>query len=164
VCFAFSFALLPLARRLGRRLTHAVCLTAGALGLVSVAAIDDKYLLLLPMVGVGMAWASTLAMPYAILAGALPHGKTGIYMGIFNFFIVIPEILAALGFGSLLERLLTDDSTLVMHLGGDNRLAVVVIGGFSLAVAAALCSIVVEPEGYPMRPHEHPLPSGERAG
>jgi len=164
VCFTFSFALPPLARRLGRRLTHALCLTAGALGLVSVAAIDDKYLLLLPMVGVGMAWASTLAMPYAILAGALPPSKTGIYMGIFNFFIVIPEILAALGFGSLLERLLTDDSTLVMHLGGDNRLAVVVIGGFSLAVAAALCSIVVEPEGYPMRPHEHPLPSGERAG
>ena len=129
-----------------------------------MAAIDDKYLLLLPMVGVGMAWASTLAMPYAILAGALPPGKTGIYMGIFNFFIVIPEILAALGFGSLLERLLTDDSTLVMHLGGDNRLAVVVIGGLSLAVAAALCSIVVEPESYPMRPHEHLLPSGESAG
>jgi len=157
VCFAFSFALPALARRLGRRLTHALCLLAGAIGLVSVAAIDDKYMLLLPMIGVGMAWASTLAMPYAILAGSLPPGKTGIYMGIFNFFIVIPEILAALGFGTLLERLLTDESTLVAHLGGDNRLAVVVIGGVSLAVAAALCSIVVEPEGYPMRPTEHPV-------
>ena len=159
VCFAFSFALPALAKRLGRRLTHALCLLAGAIGLVSVAAIDDKYLLLLPMIGVGMAWASTLAIPYAILAGALPAGKTGIYMGIFNFFIVIPEILAALGFGTLLERLLTDESTLVMQLGGDNRLAVVVIGGLSLAVAAALCSIVVEPEGYPMRPTDDP--SGE---
>ncbi|HEX7784905.1 MAG TPA: MFS transporter, partial [Methylomirabilota bacterium] len=106
VCFAFSFALPAIARHLGRRLTHALCLLAGAVGLVSVAAIDDKYVLLLPMVGVGIAWASTLAMPYAILAGALPPGKTGIYMGIFNFFIVIPEILAALGFGTVLERLL----------------------------------------------------------
>jgi maltose/moltooligosaccharide transporter len=156
VCFAFSFALPPLARCLGRRLTHALCLLAGALGLVSVAAIGDRYVLLLPMIGVGVAWASTLAMPYAILAGSLPAGKTGIYMGIFNFFIVIPEIMAALGFGTLLERLLTDDSALVLLLGGDNRLTVVVIGGLSLALAAALCAIVVEPEGYPMRPGATP--------
>jgi maltose/moltooligosaccharide transporter len=102
-----------------------------------------------------VAWASTLAMPYAILAGALPAGKTGIYMGIFNFFIVIPEILAALGFGTLLERLLTNESQLVLLVGGDNRLAVVVIGGLSLAVAAALCTIVIDPSGQPT---EHPLP------
>jgi maltose/moltooligosaccharide transporter len=163
VCFAFSFALPPLAKRLGRRLTHAGCLLAGAAGLISVAAIDDKYLLLVPMVGVGIAWASTLAMPYAILAGALPAGKTGIYMGIFNFFIVIPEILAALGFGTLLERLLTDESPLVLALGGDNRLTVVVIGGLSLAVAAALCSVVVEPEGNPMRPAGRPAAAEETA-
>jgi maltose/moltooligosaccharide transporter len=161
VCFAFSFALPATARRLGRRLTHALCLLAGAAGLISVAAIDDKYLLFLPMVGVGIAWASTLSMPYSILAGALPAGKTGIYMGIFNFFIVIPEILAALGFGTLLERLLTDESALVMQLGGDNRLAVVVIGGLSLAIAAALCALVIDPSADPT---EHPLPSGERAG
>src|SRR6185312_4781203 len=106
---------------------------------------DDRYLLFLPMAGVGIAWASTLAMPYAILAGALPAGKTGIYMGIFNFFIVIPEIFAALGFGKMLEGLLTDESRLVLLVGGDNRLAVVVIGGLSLAVAAALCTIVIDP-------------------
>ena len=65
--------------------------------LISVAVIHDKYiLLLLTMVGVGIAWASTLSMPYAVLAGSLPPGKTGVYMGIFNFFIVIPEILASL--------------------------------------------------------------------
>jgi maltose/moltooligosaccharide transporter len=149
VCFAVSFALPAVAARLGRRLTHALCLALGALGLMSVAFIEDKYLLLLPMVGVGVAWASTLAMPYAILAGALPAGKTGIYMGIFNFFIVIPEILAALGFGTLLERLLTDESALVLQLGGDSRLAVVVIGGASLAVAAALCVIVIDPSAPP---------------
>jgi len=85
-------------------------------------------------------------MPYSILAGALPPGKTGIYMGIFNFFIVIPEILAALVFGKVLEKVLTDESTVVLLVGGDNRLTVVVIGGLSLAVAAALCTIVTEPD------------------
>jgi maltose/moltooligosaccharide transporter len=158
ICFAFSFALPAVAERLGRRLTHGLCLLTGALGLLSVAAIDDRYLLLLSMVGVGVAWASTLSMPYAILAGALPDGKTGIYMGIFNFFIVIPEILAALGFGTLLERLLTNESALVVYLGGDNRLAVVVIGGLSLVVAAALCAFVIEPEADP-RQLDRPLSS-----
>ena len=148
-CFAFSFALPALAVRLGRRLTHGLCLLMGALGLFSVAVINNKYLLLLSMVGVGVAWASTLAMPYAIVAGALPAGKTGVYMGIFNFFIVIPEMLAALGFGTILERLLTNESRLVVQLGGDNRLAVVVIGGLSLAVAAALCTLAIEPEADP---------------
>ena len=164
VCFAFSFALPAIATRLGRRLTHGLCLVIGAAGLISVAAIDDKYLLFLPMVGVGIAWASTLAMPYSILAGALPAGKTGIYMGIFNFFIVIPEIMAALGFGTLLERLLTDESALVMQLGGDNRLAVVVIGGVSLAVAAALCTLVIDPTASDHPASDHPLPTGERVG
>ncbi len=153
VCFAFSFALPAVAARVGRRLTHALCLLAGAAGLISVAAIDDRYLLFLPMVGVGIAWASTLAMPYAILAGALPSGKTGIYMGIFNFFIVIPEILAALGFGTLLEHVLTDESAVVRWVGGDNRLAVVVIGGFSLAIAAALCTLVIDSSPAVRPPH-----------
>jgi hypothetical protein len=70
-------------------------------------------------------------------------------MGIFNFFIVIPEILAALVFGTLMETVLTDESALVQLLGGDNRLAAVVIGGISLAVAAALCIIVIEPAPAP---------------
>jgi maltose/moltooligosaccharide transporter len=110
-----------------------------------VAFISSKYLLLLSMVGVGVAWASILSMPYSILAGALPPGKTGIYMGIFNFFIVIPEILAALVFGKIMETFLTNESAVVQLLGGDNRLTAVVIGGMSLAVAAALCTIVTEP-------------------
>src|SRR5258708_9502628 len=152
VCFAFSFALPAVAARLGRRLTHGLCLLMGAIGLVSVAVIDGKYLLLLPIVGVGVAWASTLAMPYAILPGALPAGKTGIYMGTFNFFIVIPQLLPALGFGTLLERLLTNESALVQQVGGDNRLAVVVIGGLSLAVAAALCTTPPEPPPHAPRP------------
>jgi maltose/moltooligosaccharide transporter len=115
------------------------------LGLLSVAFISSKYVLLLSMVGVGVAWASILSLPYSILAGALPTDKTGIYMGIFNFFIVIPEILAALVFGKVMERFLTDYSTLVQLVGGDNRLTAVVIGGISMGVAAALCAFVTEP-------------------
>jgi maltose/moltooligosaccharide transporter len=145
VCFVFSLAVPGIARRFGRKLTHGICLAAGALGLVSVALVRSKYMLLLSMTGVGVAWASILSMPYAILAGSLPPGKTGIYMGIFNFFIVIPEIVAALVFGKLMETVLTDDSALVRAIGGDNRLAAVVIGGVSLAVAAALVTIVHDP-------------------
>jgi maltose/moltooligosaccharide transporter len=145
VCFAFSFALPAVARRLGRRLTHGLCLAMGAIGLLSVALVSSKYALLLSMVGVGVAWASTLSMPYSILADVLPPEKTGTYMGIFNFFIVIPEILAALVFGKVMEKFLTDESVLVQVVGGDNRLTAVVIGGVSLAVAAALCAIVTDP-------------------
>jgi len=155
VCFAFSFALPVVAERLGRRLTHGLCLLTGAVGLVSIAFISNKYLLLVSMVGVGVAWASVLSMPYSILAGALPPGKTGIYMGIFNFFIVIPEILAALVFGMVMENFLTNESALVRLLGGDNRLTALVIGGISLAVAAALCGLVTDPAAAPSSSPTH---------
>ena len=89
--------------------------------------ITNPTLLLLSMVGVGIAWASTLSMPYSMLSGALPPGKMGVYMGVFNFFIVIPEIVAALGFGWVMS-----------HLLDNNRMAAVVAGGFFLALAALL--------------------------
>ena len=127
VCFGFSFLLPTLARRWGRTTTHSLCLIAGGLGLLSVAVVHDKYLLLLSMTGVGIAWASTLSMPYAILAGSLPHEKTGVYMGIFNFFIVIPEITASLLFGWVMG-----------HLLNNNRLLAVVAGGFFFLLAAVL--------------------------
>ena len=72
VCFGFSFVLPALARKLGRKTTHSLCLLCGAAGLLSVAVIHDKYFLLLSMTGVGIAWASTLSMPYAVLSGSLP--------------------------------------------------------------------------------------------
>jgi maltose/moltooligosaccharide transporter len=93
----------------------------------------DKYLLLLSMVGVGIAWCSTLAMPYAVLAGSLPAEKTGVYMGIFNFFIVIPEILASLFFGWIMN-----------HLLKNNRMAAVVAGGVFMLIAAVLMQRVTE--------------------
>jgi maltose/moltooligosaccharide transporter len=133
VCFAFSFALPGLARRLGRRRTHAACLTAGALGLLSVGVIHEKELLLASMAGVGIAWASILSMPYALLAGALPAERTGLYMGIFNFFIVLPEIAASLGFGWVMA-----------HLLGNDRLAAVLAGGVFMLLAALLALRVDE--------------------
>ena len=134
VCFLFSFFLPAVAARLGRRNTHTLCLLCGAAGLLSVAVIHDKYLLLLSMTGVGIAWASILSMPYAILAGSLPPHRTGVYMGIFNFFIVIPEIAASLGFGWVMA-----------HLLDNNRLAAVVAGGIFLALAAVLVQRVRDP-------------------
>jgi maltose/moltooligosaccharide transporter len=133
VCFGFSFALPALARWTGRKNAHSLCLMCGAAGLLSVAVISSKYLLLLTMVGVGIAWASILAMPYAVLAGSLPPDKTGVYMGIFNFFIVIPEILASVFFGWIMN-----------HLLYNNRLTAVVAGGLFLLIAAVLMQRVVD--------------------
>ncbi len=134
VCFAFSFALPGLARKLGRKNTHTLCLLCGALGLMSVMIIHNKYALLLTMVGVGIAWASTLSMPYAILAASLPPERTGVYMGIFNFFIVTPEILASVFFGWIM-----------IHLLNNNRIYAVVAGGGFMLIAAGLMQRVRDP-------------------
>jgi maltose/moltooligosaccharide transporter len=127
VCFGFSFLLPSIATKLSRKTAHSLCLICGGLGLLSVAVIRSKFLLLLSMTGVGIAWASTLAMPYAILASSLPQGKTGVYMGIFNFFIVIPEITASLVFGWIMQ-----------HMLDNNRMAAVVAGGVFFILAAVL--------------------------
>ena len=134
VCFAYSFVMPAIARAIGRKNTHSLSLVCGALGLISVAFIHDKYLLLFTMIGVGIAWASTLAMPYSVLAGSLPPEKTGIYMGIFNFFIVTPEIIASLFFGWVMN-----------HLLHNNRLTAVVAGGCFMLVAALLMQRVIDP-------------------
>jgi maltose/moltooligosaccharide transporter len=142
VTFLFAFALPGMAEALGRRRTHAVCLAAGAAGLLSVAVIDAPWLLLLSMVGVGLAWASTIAMPYAMLAGSVPPERMGVYMGIFNFFIVIPEILASLFFGWVM-----------LHLLHNNRLSAVVAGGAFLLLAGLL---VLRVEGAEPAPANTP--------
>jgi maltose/moltooligosaccharide transporter len=147
VCFGFSFFLPKLAKAVGRKHAHSLCLLCGAVGLVSVAVIHDKNLLLLSMVGVGIAWASTLSMPYSVLAGSLPAEHTGVYMGIFNFFIVLPEIIASLGFGWVMN-----------HLLDNNRLAAVIAGGVFMAIAALLMQRVVDP-GAELILEAAPLPA-----
>jgi len=120
-----AFVLPVIAKHTSRKFTHAVCLLLGGIGLASIYLFPNIELLWIPMVGIGIAWASILSMPYAILTGSLPARKMGIYMGIFNFFIVIPQILAAtlLGF-------------LVKDLFGGKPIYALVFGGVSMIIAA----------------------------
>jgi maltose/moltooligosaccharide transporter len=120
-----AFLLPVLAKATSRKLTHAICLLVGGVSLMSISLIHTPGLLIVPMLGIGLAWASILSMPYAILTGSLPHNKMGIYMGIFNFFIVIPQILAASILGSM-----------VKHLFDGNTMLALVSGGISMIIAA----------------------------
>lgn len=145
VTFAVAFVLPKLAAKFSRKNVHAAALVCGGLGLLSTYIIADKYLLLLSMVGVGIAWASILSMPYAILSGALPAARMGVFMGVFNFFIVIPEIIAATTFGPIIRSIFGENSTIA-------PLYVVLAGGGFLIVAALACLLLVRDvadEGVP---------------
>jgi maltose/moltooligosaccharide transporter len=140
VTFAVAFALPWLARKTSRKTVHAVSLVCGAVGLLSTFLIHDKWTLLLTMVGVGIAWASILSMPYAILAGALPPARMGVYMGVFNFFIVVPEIVASFTFGPIIRAV----------FGPENHnapLYMVMTGGVFMLLAALLVSRVEDVSG-----------------
>jgi len=116
--FVFAFVLLALVKRFNARSIHRVCLVAGGLGLVLAVVVRQQYPLLLSMVLVGVAWASILSMPYAMLSNAIPASKMGFYMGVFNFFIVLPQILASAGLGSLMKTVLNDNPMNAVLLGG----------------------------------------------
>lgn len=139
-CFVIALGLPKFAALTSRKSTHAAALVCGGLGLLSVYLIHDKYLLLLSMVGVGIAWASILSMPYSILSVAIPPERMGVYMGVFNFFIVIPEIVAALAFGPLIRAVFGVDNP-------NTSLYLVMMGGVFMLIAAACVSFVddVEP-------------------
>ena len=109
-------------RRLGLRVSHLVNVTLGGLGLLSFLVIDDPQWLLLSMVGVGFAWASILSLPYALLSDSLPAQKMGVYMGIFNFFIVIPQLVAVATLGYILKHVFADDPTRILVMGGASML------------------------------------------
>lgn len=113
-----AFVLPVLARATSRKVAHAISLTIGGLGLMSFFVVKDPHLLLISMVGIGIAWASILSMPYAILTGSLPAGKMGTYMGIFNFFIVIPQIFAASILGFFTKTLFHGHAIYALVLGG----------------------------------------------
>ena len=134
-CFIVALALPRLAAATSRKTVHAGALVCGAAGLLSMYVIRDQHLLILTMIGVGIAWASILSMPYAILSTALPAERMGVYMGVFNFFIVIPEIVAALAFGPVIRALFGEANP-------NAPLYVVMAGGVFLLVAAACVSLV----------------------
>lgn len=126
-----AFLLPVLANYTNRRFTHVIALIAGAVGLISIYFVENPTMLLLPMLGVGLAWSSILSMPYAILTGSLPSHKMGTYMGIFNFFIVIPQIMAAtiLGF-------------FVTKIAGNHAIYALLLGGVSFLIAAVMTLFV----------------------
>lgn len=129
-----AFALPVLARTTGRRVGHLVALLCGGLGLISIYFITDPGWLWAAMVGVGIAWASILSAPYAMLAGSLPAGKMGYYMGVFNFWIVIPQIVAGTLLGFLLNNVFNGESIYIL-----------VAGGASMILAAFLNLFVDDP-------------------
>ncbi len=127
----FAFFLPAIAKKVGRKKTHAISLIIGALGFLSIYIMPNENWLILSMIGIGVAWASILAMPYAILAGAIPPQKMGVYMGIFNFFIVIPQIINAL-IGGLM----------VQYLYNGHPIYALMTSGVAFLIAALLVSRV----------------------
>lgn len=125
VAMFFALALPFIASVVGRKVTHAIALVCGGIGLISIYFIKDIGYLHLPMIGVGIAWASILAMPYAMLAGSIPMKKMGVYMGIFNFFITIPQILSG-----ILNR------PLVKHVFGQEAIYALVMAGVLFFIGA----------------------------
>ena len=149
VCFVFSFVLLWCTRFIGPKLMHFLCLTIGGLGLASVALASNKFHLLFAMTAVGIAWSSILSMPYAMLAPALPKEKVGVMMGMFNLFIVLPQIVASSLLGFALKNFLHNEPVNVL-----------VLGGVSMGIAAALTLLVVTFK----KTNAEPLPTGGGSG
>jgi len=131
-----AFLIMALAKLTNRKMTHFISLVIGGLSLASIYFIHEQYVLLIPFVGIGLVWASILSMPYAILTGALPSKKMGTYMGIFNFFIVIPQILAASILGFFVKKLFNEHAIYAL-----------VLGGASFIVAAILVMFVEDKTG-----------------
>ena len=127
VSAVYAFFLPAIAHKVGRKRTHEISLVIGGLGLISMFFAPNEYWLIASMFGIGVAWASILAMPYAILAGSIPARKMGVYMGIFNFFIVLPQIINALIGGPL-----------VKYVYGNNPMWALVMSGVSFLIAAML--------------------------
>jgi maltose/moltooligosaccharide transporter len=123
----FAFLLPVLSKKLSRPATHMIALICGGLGLISFYFFHNEKMLILSMAGVGFAWCSILAMPYSMLTRSLPAKKMGVYMGIFNFFIVIPQILAATLLGVITK-----------HFFNGNAILTIVVGGCSMILAALL--------------------------
>ncbi|HRF75792.1 MAG TPA: MFS transporter [Chitinophagales bacterium] len=114
----YAIFLPAIARKIGRKFTHAISLTCGGAGLISMFFANSPEMLIFSMIGVGIAWASILAMPYAILAGSIPAGKMGVYMGIFNFFITIPQIINGIVGGPIVHAIYNDNAIYAIVMSG----------------------------------------------
>ncbi|KMQ61052.1 major facilitator transporter [Chryseobacterium sp. BLS98] len=131
----FAFALTPIAKFIGKKQTHALALACGGLGLISMYFIKDIHSLWISMIGLGFAWASILAMPYAMLIDSIPQKKMGVYMGIFNFFIVIPQIINGVFGGPI-----------VSSVFGKQAIDYIVVGGICMLIGAIVTMIFIKSE------------------
>lgn len=132
IAFIAAIAMMPLARKVGPQRLHAACLVLGGIGLLGLPLIHDPWLLFLPMLGLGLSWGSMMGNPYAMLAGSIPAERVGVYMGIFNGFIVLPMLLQIVTIPLLYHRVL-----------GDNPQNVIRMAGIGLVIAALLSLRVV---------------------
>jgi maltose/moltooligosaccharide transporter len=135
VAFASAFAMIPFTRRFGAKKIHAICLTLAGIGMWCIPAIQDKWLLFVPMIGVGLAWASIMGNPYILLAGSIPPERAGVYMGIFNMFIVIPMLIQMLTLPLYYQSL----------LGGHPENVIRLAGVLLMCAAVAVLFVKVEP-------------------
>ena len=134
VAFIAAFAMVPFTRRFGAKPVHAVCLTLAGLGMWCIPAVQSKAWLFVPMIGVGLAWASIMGNPYVLLAGSIPPERAGVYMGIFNMFIVIPMLIQMVTLPLFYKSLLGGQPDNVIRLAG------------ALLVVAAVCVLFVRTE------------------
>jgi maltose/moltooligosaccharide transporter len=118
VSAVYALLLPAIAKKIGRKRTHSLSLIVGGIGLISFYFAPNKEFLIFSMACVGIAWASILAMPYVILSGSIPSGKMGIYMGIFNFFITIPQILNGILGGPMVKHLYNNQPVYALVLSG----------------------------------------------
>jgi maltose/moltooligosaccharide transporter len=130
----FAMLIPVIARKLGKARTHFVALFLGGIGLIITYFMPDKYTMIIPMLFIGIAWASILAMPYAMLSNVIPPARMGIFMGIFNFFITLPQIVSALFAGPI-----------VTHVFGNNAIYALVLGG-AMMVIASLITLTIKNE------------------
>lgn len=138
VSAVYALVLPALAYAIGRKRTHAMSLVVGGISLISIYFISNPYLLIVPMIGIGVAWASILAMPYAILAGALPPRKMGLYMGVFNFFITLPQIVNGIIGGPI-----------VKYVYGSHAIYSLVMAGIFFLIAAFCVQFVHDADDVP---------------
>ena len=146
MAFVAAFAMVPFTRRYGAKVMHAACLTAGGLGMLAIPGIHSQAWLFLPMLGVGVCWASIMGNPYVMLARSVPPERTGVYMGIFNMMIVIPMLIQAATLPFYYQR----------WLGGDAR-NVVMLAGALLLCAAVATLFVRLPKDAPYAPAATPV-------
>jgi maltose/moltooligosaccharide transporter len=143
IAFIAALAMIPFTRRFGPRIVHALCLTAAGIGMWCLPGIQNKVWLFLPMLGVGLAWASIMGNPYILLAGSIPPERAGVYMGIFNMFIVLPMIIQMLTLPLYYNSLLGGDPRHVIQLAG---VLLLIAAGLTLRIRNVPSQTVGQPK------------------